>query len=61
MGREWQIGHDRDSEALQKGKPAVTDRRYLLLIDHSFTLDFIIAFERTDDAERVKGVLNKRF
>jgi hypothetical protein len=23
--------------------------------------DFIIGFERTDDAERVKGVLNKRF
>jgi hypothetical protein len=34
--------HDRASEALQQGKPAVTDRRGLPSLSHSFTLDFIV-------------------
>ena len=42
------------------GKPAATDRPPLLSLSYSFTLDFIIGFEREDDARRVQAVLEKR-
>jgi RNA-directed DNA polymerase len=42
------------------GKPAATDRPCLRSLSHSFTLDFIIGFEREDDARRVLAVLRKR-
>ncbi len=42
------------------GKLAETDRRCLKSLSHSFTLDFIIGFEREDDARRVVAVLDKR-
>src|SRR2546430_16897340 len=42
------------------GKPAATDRPCLRSLSHSFTLDFIIGFEREDDARRVWAVLDKR-
>ena len=42
------------------GKPAATDRLCLRSLSHSFTLDFIIGFEREDDARRVWAVLDKR-
>lgn len=41
MGRGWQPDQGRASEALQKGKPAETDRRCLKSLNHSFTLDII--------------------
>jgi RNA-directed DNA polymerase len=42
------LGQDGDSEALQKGKPAETDRRPLKSLSHSFTLDenIYVASER---------------
>jgi hypothetical protein len=42
------------------GKLAATDRHCLPSLNHSFTLDFIIGFEREDDARRVGAVLDKR-
>ena len=42
------------------GKPAATDRPALRSLSHSFTLDFIIGFEREEDAWRVRAVLEKR-
>jgi hypothetical protein len=42
------------------GKLAATDRRRLKSLSHSFTLDFIIGFEREDDARRVMAALDKR-
>src|SRR2546428_14195831 len=42
------------------GKPAATDRPCLRSLSHSFTLDFIIGFEREDEARRVRAVLEKR-
>src|SRR5215510_12294521 len=42
------------------GKPAATARPWLRSLSHSFTLDFIIGFEREDDAWRVQAVLDKR-
>src|SRR5919198_3558683 len=42
------------------GKPTETDRLCLPSLSHSFTLDFIIGFEREDDARRVRVVLEKR-
>ena len=41
-------------------KPAATDRPYLQSLSHSFTLDFIIGFEREEEARRVRVVLEKR-
>ena len=52
MGREWRTGQDDATEALQKGKPAETDRRYLKSLSHSFTLDLVLGFQHRTDAER---------
>ena len=43
------------------GKPAVTDRRRLKSLSHSFTLDFVIGCEVEADARKIMAVLPKRF
>jgi len=52
MGREWGLGHDEASEALQWGNPQLTARPGLLQLTHSFTLYAMLGFERREDAER---------
>jgi RNA-directed DNA polymerase len=60
MGREWQPDYGRASEALQRGKPAETDRLYLLSLNHSFTLDFLACFQYRTDAEAFHQGLGDR-
>src|ERR1700737_1976213 len=60
MGREWGTGQDDASEALQKGKPAETDRRPLKSLSHSFTLDTIAGFQYQTDADRFLENLRER-
>ncbi len=60
MGREWHAAYERANEALQWGNPQITDRLSLLMVGLSLTLDFVIGFERMEDAERVRDVLGKR-
>jgi hypothetical protein len=60
MGREWGTDQDRASEALLMGKPAATDRPYLPSLSHSFTLDYVAAFQYESDAQRFYQVLGKR-
>ena len=55
MGREWRTGHDGVSEALQKGKPAETDRRHLKSLSHSFTLDKLTVVVLANLAEADPG------
>jgi RNA-directed DNA polymerase len=43
-------GQDDASEALQKGKPAETDRRRLKSLSHSFTLDWVITCKSAAEA-----------
>jgi hypothetical protein len=52
--------YDRASEALQQGKPAATDRRCLPSLSHSFTLDYIGAFEYQAEAEGCDAALGPR-
>jgi hypothetical protein len=40
-GKGMVNGKDEASEALQRGKPAATDRPHLQSLNHSFTLDFV--------------------
>jgi RNA-directed DNA polymerase len=42
------------------GKPAATDRPYLPSLSHSFTLDYVAAFQYESDAQRFYRVLGKR-
>jgi hypothetical protein len=60
MGREWRTDYERAHEALHTGKLAETDRSSLRSLNHSFTLDFILGFEREDEARRVVAVRDKR-
>jgi RNA-directed DNA polymerase len=48
------------SEALQQGKPAATDRLRLPSLSHSFTLDYVCAFEHQEEAERFYAALGPR-
>jgi hypothetical protein len=52
--------YDRASEALQQGKPAATDRRCLPSLSHSFTLDYIGAFEYQAEAEGCDAAVGPR-
>jgi RNA-directed DNA polymerase len=60
MGREWRTGHDGVSEALQKGKPAETDRPHLQSLNHSFTLDIVVGFKTKAEAGRFWAELIER-
>jgi hypothetical protein len=60
MGREWWTGQGDASEALQKGKPAETDRRPLKSLSHSFTLDIILGFQHQAEADRFLEALRER-
>src|SRR5437867_6606498 len=42
------------------GKPAATDRPRLTPLSHSFTLDFVMSFQRTQDARRMLADLRGR-
>jgi hypothetical protein len=65
---ERTVGWEGDGEPTRRGlvrhchggKPAATARPCLRSLSHSFTLDFIMGFEREDDARRVMAVLDKR-
>jgi RNA-directed DNA polymerase len=49
-GKGMVNGQDDASEALQKGKPAETDRRRLKSLSHSFTLDWVITCKSASEA-----------
>lgn len=49
MGREWHAAYERANEALQWGKPQITDRLSLLMVGLSLTLDVVILCRRVDE------------
>src|SRR3984893_15140822 len=59
-GKGMVTGHADASEALQKGKPAETDRRHLKSLSHSFTLDTILGFQHQAEADRFLANLRER-